>query len=77
MLSQTDYSLRAIVADNHTTNVNAFKQLRHLHGISDNTHVIRNPYCAGKTIYIQFDTVLLLNDIRNNILAIKCLNPRI
>ena len=72
VLSQTDFNLLAIVADNHTTNVNAFKQLRHLYGIDDNTHVIRGPYCSGKTIYFQFDTVNLLKNIRNNLLTIKC-----
>ena len=55
VLSQTDFNLRAIVADNHTTNVNAFMQLRHLHGMGDNTNVIRNPYCSGKG-YRQFET---------------------
>ena len=66
------FNLRAIVAYNHTTNVNAFKQLRHLHGIGGNTHVIRNPYCSGKAIYLQFDIVHLLKNIRNNLQAIKC-----
>ena len=72
LLTKAQFNLRAIIADNHPTNVSAYKQLRHLHGIRDSDHVIYNPYDSEKTIYVQFDTVHLLKNIRNNLLAVKC-----
>ena len=72
LLTKAQFNLRAIIAYNHPTNVSAFKQLRHLHGIRDSDHVIYNPYDSEKTIYVQFDTVHLLKNIRNNLLAVKC-----
>ena len=72
LLTRAHFNLRAIIADNHPTNISAYKQLRKLHGIYDSDHVISNPYCSEKTVYLQFDTVHILKNIRNNLLAAKC-----
>ena len=42
--TRTHFNLRAIIADNHPTNISAYKLLRKLHGIHDSDHVISNPY---------------------------------
>ena len=51
LLTRAHFNLRAIIADNHPTNISAYKQLRKLHGIHDSDHVISNPYCSEKTVY--------------------------
>ena len=72
LLTKEQFNPRAIIADNHPTNISAYKRLRRLHGIRDSDYVIYNPYDSEKTIYLQFDTVHLLKNIRNNLLAVKC-----
>ena len=73
VLSQTDFNLCAILADNHTTNVNAFKQLRHLNGIGNNTQVIRNPYCSGYfQLYFTLSTqIYIILKLHNPIATIS------
>ena len=72
LLTKEQFNLRAIIADNHPTNISAYRQLRRLYGINDSDYIIYNPYYSEKSIYLQFDTVHLLKNIRNNLLAVKC-----
>ena len=63
LLTRAHLNLRAIIADNHLTNISAYKQLRKLHGIHDSDHDISNTYCS-EDHFLQFDIVHILKNIR-------------
>lgn len=69
MLCQVGFSVRAIVTDNHSTNVSAFSQLISKFGTGSDLF-IKHPSCKTKT-YLFFDNVHLVKNIRNNLLAAK------
>ena len=56
------------MSDNHAANVSAFKKMKSLHGQSpDDLHIEYH----GQKIYLFYDTVHLLKNIRNNLLSSK------
>lgn len=68
-LIDAGFSVRGIVMDNHSANVNAFEKLCSQYGDS-NLPYITFPGSKVKT-YLFFDTVHLLKNIRNNLLNRK------
>ena len=71
MLSRRDFNVRAVVSDNHSTNVSAYKHLKALYPCSMRHNAIANPLKPKNDIYLLFDTVHLVKNIRNNLLANK------
>ena len=67
MLSRRDFNVRVLVSGNHSTNVSAYKHLKALHPCSIRHNAIANPLNPDKYIYLLFDTVHLVKNIRNNL----------
>ena len=65
-LSSLGFKVRAIVTNNHASNVSAFPILKTTHK-SDDIFFIKHPKSKTKT-YLFFDTVHLVKNIRNNLL---------
>ena len=71
MLSRRDFNIRAVVSDNRSMNVSAYKHLKALHPCSMRHNAIANPLNPDKYIYLFFDTVHFVKNNRNNLLATK------
>lgn len=69
-LHETGFNVRTIIADNHSTNVNAYDALMKDHGVDTATNAIIHP-SSGRKIYLMFDTVHLIKNVRNNLLHNK------
>ena len=68
-LINVGFKIRGIVTDNHSSNVNAFKRLLKQY-LGDGQYFINFPGLNNK-IYLFFDTVHLLKNVRNNLLNVK------
>ena len=68
MLHENGFNVRGVVSDDHSTNVNAYTQLLIENGKSPNDLFIT---LHGKKIYLFFDTVHLIKNVRNNLLSKK------
>lgn len=69
LLFQHNFSLLAIITDNHASNVSAFNKLVTKYRVDKRNYVIEIPSCSGSFmshIYLLYDTVHLLKNIRNN-----------
>ena len=71
LLTQSRFRIRAIVSDNHSTNVNAYTRLLMNYKVQDKDYKIINPYLPDEYIYLLFDTCHLIKNIRNNLVANK------
>ena len=67
-IHQSGFQVRAVVADNHSTNVNAFHSLMDKYGIEGKPNTISHPSRNNSTIYLFYDAVHLIKNIRNNFL---------
>ena len=65
-LSLRGFNVRAVVTDNHASNLSAFRILKSMHQSND-VHFIEHPQSKTKT-YLFFDNVHLVKNIRNNLL---------
>ena len=68
-LTESNFQLRAVISDNHSTNVGAYKDLLKMYPIQGKNYSIFNPKCHLSEIYLMYDTVHLVKNIRNNLLA--------
>ena len=68
MLHESGFNVRGVVCDDHSTNVNAYTQLLQEYGESTDDLFIT---LDGKKIYLFFDTVHLMKNVRNNLLSRK------
>ena len=68
MLNQ-HFNIRAVVCDNHSTNVSAYKHLTSLYPCLIRDNAMTNPSDPEKYTCLIFDTVHLIKNIRNNLLA--------
>ena len=66
-LCETGFLVRAVCTDNHSSNVNSFKRLRKLYAGDDCSFL--HPLNNQKRTYLLFDTVHIVKNIRNNLLA--------
>lgn len=66
-LADSGFSVRGIVSDNHSSNVNAFTSLKTRFN-SDTKLYFEHPDNHGKRTYMFFDTVHLMKNVRNNLL---------
>ena len=68
MLNQ-HFNIRAVVCDNHSTNVSAYKHLKSLYPCLIRDNAMTNPSNPEKYTYLIFDKGHLIKNIRNNLLA--------
>ena len=61
------FNIRGIVSDNHASNVSCFNKLLSLYGEENGLHI----NIASQKIYLFFDTVHLVKNVRNNLLNKK------
>ena len=66
-MQKTGFKIRAIISDNHSTNVLGFSQLICLYGNgnADENYFI---YFEGQKVYTMFNSVHLIKNVRNNLL---------
>ena len=67
-LHDVGFRVRAVVSDNHSSNVAAFNSLFAEYGRDNDSLRI---WIAEKPIYLFYDTVHLVKNLRNNLLARK------
>ena len=67
-LQEIGFQVRAVITDDHSSNVSAFEKLINDHGFSPDIHGIKHPSLGGNITYLFFDAVHLLKNIRNNLL---------
>ena len=65
---QCGFQVRAVVADHHSTNVSAFRHLSDTYGIEGKPNTITHPSRENSKIYLFYDAVHLVKNIRNNLL---------
>ena len=70
LLGDNGFTIRSVVTDNHSTNVNAFVELRKTYK-SPSEYFFIHPKNHGKKTYLFYDNVHLLKNIRNNLLNRK------
>lgn len=68
ILQEKAFNVRGIICDNHASNVSAYKKLLNTYGNSDEDLAIEFNH---QKIYLFFDVVHLLKNIRNNLLNRK------
>ena len=71
LLAENGFRVRAVVTDNHSSNVNAFSELKKKHNSSAGDYSIKHPRNHGKNTFLFFDNVHLVKNIRNNLLGNK------
>ena len=68
ILSQSGFSVKAIICDNHPSNVSSFKNLlKHFNQDPDELFI----WYELRKIYVFYDAVHLVKNIRNNLLNYK------
>ena len=70
LLAESGFRVRAVVTDNHSSNVNAFKEMKKKYNSCDG-YSVKHPKNHGKNTFLFYDNVHLLKNIRNNLLANK------
>lgn len=71
VLFKGKFLTRAIISDNHKTNIRAFHHLSKAYPIFGKTNCIFNTHCSLQHIDLIFDTVHLIKNVRNNLLAAR------
>ena len=69
-LSKVGFNVRAVVTNNHSSNVNTFDCLLHTYGTNDSKLFTQHPDNNTKT-YLFFDNVHLMKNVRNNLFNAK------
>ena len=72
-LHKCGFHVRAVICDNHSTNVAAFNVLLKKYGSKESPNTIKHPSRDGK-IYLFYDSVHLLKNIRNNLFNARRFN---
>ena len=70
LLSDSGFNVRAVISDDHSTNVSAYTMLLDKYGVNPLTRAIVHP-SSSRRIYLMFDAVHLIKNIRNNLLNYK------
>ena len=69
LLAQSQFRVRAIVSDSHTTNVKAYNIHLTNYKYQDKNYKITNPFLSHKNISLLFDTCHLIKNVRNNLVS--------
>ena len=70
-ITDIGFNIRAVISDNHSTNVLAYSSLLKTNGLDNNTNKISVMYFEGRKIYLMYDSVHLIKNVRNNLLNNK------
>ena len=71
-LNSVGFNVSAIISNNHSTSVLAFKYLFNMYGNEQNNeNIIYQPSNTANQIYLFFDPVHLLKNIRNNLFNLQ------
>lgn len=70
-LHDAGFKVRAVISDNHSTNVAAFRELCRIYGDGTDNNTIIHPSSDGVKTYLMYDSVHLLKNVRNNLLNNK------
>jgi hypothetical protein len=65
------FNVRGVVCDDHASNVKAFRILSEKHGTTGNYYIRHPSYKGNLKTYLLFDSVHLIKNVRNNLLAKK------
>ena len=68
-LKSANFNVRAVISDNHSTNVPGFNMLKKEYGTGQEYDFFI--FFEGSKIYLMFDSVHLLKNVRNNLLNSK------
>ena len=68
-LSHAKFYPRAVISDNHRTNISSFNYLMNMYP-TEKKFCMLNPF-TSQTVYLMFDTVHLIKNIRNNLLGAR------
>ena len=69
ILNEGKFHFRGVIADNHSTNVKAYNVLVKNFPLDDRKYCINNPSNSAQHIFLTFDTVHLVKNIRNNLIS--------
>ena len=69
VLNDGNFRVRGVIADNHSTNVKAYKVLVKNFPLDNRKYCIKNPSNSAQHIFLMFDTVHLVNNIGNNLIS--------
>ena len=68
-LNHVGFHVRAVISDDHSTNVSAFSKLIESHGFDAKIHAIKHSSSVSNyTTYLFFGAVHLLKNVRNKLL---------
>ena len=71
-LQKSGFKVRAVVSDNHSSNVNAYADLRKKYGDTNSNLFIYHPaYGNSLKTYLLYDMVHIIKNVRNNLLNSK------
>ena len=70
-LNKIGFTVRAVITDDHSSNVAAFDFLIADHGFDANVHGIKFASNFDAVTYLFYDTVHLVKNMRNNLLNYK------
>ena len=68
ILNEGKFHFRGIIADNHSTNVKAYRVFVKNFPLDNREYCIKNPSISAQHIFLMFDTVHLVKNIRNNLI---------
>ena len=69
VLNDGNFHIRGVIAENHSTNVKACKVLVKNFPLDNGQYCIKNPSNSAQHIFLMFDTVHLVKNIRNNLIS--------
>ena len=70
-LAKAGFNIRAVIADDHTTNVSAYAKLHQKYDGDGQTYIFHSAYGGSMKTYLFFDIVHLIKNVRNNLLSKK------
>ena len=70
-VAKAGFNVRAIIADDHSTNVSAYFKLQKKYEDDSKTYISHPVYGGSMKTYLLFDMVHLIKNVRNNLLGNK------
>ena len=70
-LAEAGFNVRAVIADDHSSNVAAYKKLHEVYHGDSETYIFHPAYGGIQKTYLFFDIVHIIKNVRNNLLNKK------
>ena len=70
-LHEVGFHVRAVISDNHPSNVSAFNELFSKYGSESHENAILHHSRSNRRTYLFYDSVYLLKKVRNNLLNFR------